>query len=94
MNAKNVVMLNRGIDENVVDEDNKHVGIICEIIKKRACAFITPINMNQRVYAHNTHVMGHMPNKLKLGRMVEYRVQFDECGRTVAVNCKSINEYQ
>ena len=62
MNVKHVVMLNRGSDEKVVDEDDKHVGIICEIVKKRAYAFITPVKMNQRVHVHNTHVTGHMPN--------------------------------
>ena len=87
-------MLNRSIDEQVVDEDDKHVGIVCEIVKTGACAFITPIYMNQRVYVHNTHAIGHMPNKLKLGRIVECMVQLDECGRTVAVNCKIINEEQ
>ena len=29
-----VVMLNRGIDDKVLDEDDKHVRIICEIVKK------------------------------------------------------------
>ena len=85
-------MSNRGSDEEIIDEEDKHPGGICETVKKGACAFIAPINKKQRVYVHNAHVMGCMPNKLNLRRVVKYMVQLDEFGRKHVGNCKIIGE--
>ena len=94
MNEKHVVVLRQNNDTEGVDEASQQIGIISEIVKACAHEFIIPIIMSQRVYVHTIHIKGHMPNKVKVWRMLEYTDQNDDRGRKLATNCKVIMEDQ
>ena len=91
MNGRKVMLIKQTKEGEAAQESHNHACIIAEVVNHGACGFITPIDMDKRVFVHNTHIVNYTAIPLKVGMMVMYMEQMDSVSRKVVVNCKISN---
>ena len=91
MNERKVVFIKQTKGGEAAQKCHNRAGIVIEVTNHGAFGFITPIDMDKRVFLHNTHVSDRTSIPLTVGTMSVYTEQVDSFGRKVAVNCKVSN---
>ena len=91
MRARKVILTKETKEAEYAQESHNHASIITEVINHAVCGFITPIDIDKRVFLHNTHIVSYTSIPFTVGMRVLYVEQVDSLGRKVAVNCKVSN---
>ena len=74
-----------------IQECHARAGTVIEVTNHRACWFITPVDMDNRVFVHSTHTADHPSISLTVGMKVMYIEQVESVSRQILVNCKISN---
>ena len=88
MNERKVVLIKQTKGGAATQECHTRASIVTEVANHGACGFITPIDMDKRVFLHNTHVIDRTSIQLTVGTMFVYAEQMDSSDKKVAVNFK------
>ena len=72
LNARTVIFREETEQGEAAQESHNHGGIITEVINHGACGFITPIDMDKRVFVHNTHIVKYTSIPFTVGMRVIY----------------------
>ena len=91
MNARNGVLLKQINEGTSIQEGHIRIGVSTAVIKKGVCASITTIDVDKRVYIHNTHVLDRTPIQLMVGSILECTGHLDIRSNKNAAKCKITN---
>ena len=91
MNGRKVMLIKQTKEGEAAQESHNHASIITEVINHGACGFITPVDMDKRVFVHSTHTVDHPSISLTVGKKVMYIEQVESVSRKILVNCKISN---